>query len=254
MSDPAPKRLIFRDATEADLPFNIQPVVKVNEVYNWNVINSVGLFFTSPVTDQFRLEWFRSLRAGNLRGEPYPCLLGLTRDPDGQEAKFGYVCYLPWISGEEFELVVEISLYIAQDYTGSGLGAELLAAILAHPSTRRLRGIIATITTENRPSSKFFAKHGFTYSGQLDNVGYKFERWLDVAYYTLYLPEVPSVPEARLEHESPHRAAATRLVVIGDHTSSIKSTSYHDPIAAISCRDIKTDDLPDSMDFRFFLC
>ncbi|QRV75025.1 GNAT family acetyltransferase [Ceratobasidium sp. AG-Ba] len=240
MSDPAPKRLIFRDATEADLPFNIQSVLKVNEVYNWNIINS------------FRLEWFRSLKTGNIKGESYPCLLGLTRDPDGQEAKFGYVCYLPWISGEEFELVVEISLYIAQDYTGRGLGAELLAAILAHPSTRRLRGIVATITTENRPSSKFFAKHGFTYSGQLDNVGYKFERWLDVAYYTLYLPEVPSVPEARLEHESPHRTAATRLVVIGDHTSSIKSASYHHPTAAISCRDIKTDDLPESMVLGFF--
>lgn len=75
-------------------------------------------------------------------------------------------------------------MYISQKYTGTGLGAIFLNAILDHPLAQRFKVIIgkpqsflpalivihirnpAAITTENIPSVKFFSKCNFVYSGQ----------------------------------------------------------------------------------------
>ncbi|KAF8606610.1 acyl-CoA N-acyltransferase [Ceratobasidium sp. AG-I] len=187
----------FRDATEEDLPF-------MNEIYNYNIIHTTGLFFTSPVSDEYRLKWFRNLKDPNTDGGPYPCLLGVRKGEAGQEFKLGYICYLPWLEGAQFHHVAEISLYISQKYTRSGLGAPFLNAILNHPLVERFRVIIAGITTENVPSIKFFSKHGFHFSGVFRNVGFKFGRWLNVAHYTLYFLGVaiptPSGREIRCAH------------------------------------------------------
>ncbi|KAG8719651.1 hypothetical protein FRC08_002311 [Ceratobasidium sp. 394] len=236
MENPSTTDIIIRDATEEDLPF-------MNRVYNYNVLNSVGLFFTSPVTDEYRLRWFRTLKGKSIAGEPYPCLIGLRKGADGQETKFGYVCYIPWMEGEEFQRVAEISLYIAQEHTGLGLGVELLTAILAHQSTRQLRGIVARITTENISSIKFFSKRGFVYSGQLNNVGYKFGRWLDVATYTLYLPGAPDSMNVKVEHESGFVSSKVGTDLIDDTQSSIAWVSHHGT-PTITCRDVSSSDLP----------
>ncbi|QRV75024.1 hypothetical protein RhiJN_03039 [Ceratobasidium sp. AG-Ba] len=132
------KDVNVRDATESDLQF-------MNEVYNWNIINTTGILYTSPLTDEYRLGWFRGLKSKSIKGEPYPCLIGLVKESDGRFAKFGYVCYLPWgVEGEEFEHVAKISIYVAQAYTGLGLGKRLLATILSHQSTKKLRGLVAS--------------------------------------------------------------------------------------------------------------
>ncbi|KAG9125322.1 hypothetical protein FRC07_008103 [Ceratobasidium sp. 392] len=210
MEDPSLVEVIVRDAIEEDLPF-------MNEVYNYNILNSVGLFFTRPVTDEYRLKWFRGLRERYFNGQPYPCLLGLSRRPGGEETKFGYVCYIPWVEGEEFQPF--------------GYGAKLLNAILAHQSTKQLRGIIAGITTQNDPSIKFFEKHGFIYSGQLNNVGYKFERWLDVANYTFYPDGIPDRTISQIERRN----------------SLTDPAVCHDTATTITCGDVQMDDLSAGM-------
>ncbi|KAG8700949.1 hypothetical protein FRC12_003542 [Ceratobasidium sp. 428] len=220
MKDSSHAEVIVRDATEEDLPF-------MNEVYNYNILHSVGLFFTHPVSDEYRLNWFQSIRRKYLDGEPYPCLLGLSKGSDGKETKFGYVCYLPWMEGKQFQRAAQISLYLAQEHTGLGLGAELLSAILAHPSTKQLSGILAVITTENVRSVSFFSKRGFVYSGQLNNVGYKFERWLDVANYTLYPSGEPGFMSSQR----------------GSNNSSTNLAAHDDALSTIVCRDIRIGDL-----------
>jgi L-amino acid N-acyltransferase YncA len=75
----------------------------VNDVYNYNILHSTGLFFTSPVTDEYRLKWFRKLKTKTYNGESYPYLLGMRKEVDGREVKLGYVCYLPWLEGEDFQ-------------------------------------------------------------------------------------------------------------------------------------------------------
>lgn len=42
---------------------------------------------------------------------------------------------------------------------------------------------MAGIDASNEGSIKLHEKFGFTHAGTIKNVGYKFERWLDLAFY-----------------------------------------------------------------------
>ena len=47
--------------------------------------------------------------------------------------------------------------------------------------------MVACIDAENAGSIRAHEKLGFVYSGTIRNAGYKFERWLDLAFYQLDL-------------------------------------------------------------------
>jgi phosphinothricin acetyltransferase len=49
--------------------------------------------------------------------------------------------------------------------------------------------IIASIDSTNEASIRLHARFGFETVGHFKRVGYKFDRWLDVVYMELLLPE-----------------------------------------------------------------
>lgn len=53
--------------------------------------------------------------------------------------------------------------------------------------------LIGGIDADNQASIALHKKHGFKHVGTLPEVGYKFGRWLNLAYYQLILP-TPKVP------------------------------------------------------------
>lgn len=75
----------------------------MNEIYNYSVLHSTGLLFTSPVSDEYRLKWFQSLKDPDASDRSYPCLLGVRKDKNGEEIKLGYICCLPWLQGAQFQ-------------------------------------------------------------------------------------------------------------------------------------------------------
>ena len=74
----------------------------MNEIFNYNIVHTTALFFTSPVAEECRLKWFRDLKDLNTGGGPYPCLLGVQKEENGQEINLGYISYLPWLEGVRF--------------------------------------------------------------------------------------------------------------------------------------------------------
>ena len=52
---------------------------------------------------------------------------------------------------------------------------------------------LASITTENTASLNLYAKLGFRHVGTFKDTGYKFGRWLDVAFYELILPNAARI-------------------------------------------------------------
>jgi len=47
--------------------------------------------------------------------------------------------------------------------------------------------MIAGIDATNHPSTALHRALGFTHTGTLPEVGYKFDRWLDLSFYQLLL-------------------------------------------------------------------
>ena len=79
---------------------------------------------------------------------------------------------------------------------GRGLGKLLLAPLIDAARARGLHAIIAAIDATNEASLRLHRQFGFVQVGHFKQVGYKFDRWLDVVYMQLPLrPDDRSGPE-----------------------------------------------------------
>ncbi|HVF20261.1 MAG TPA: GNAT family N-acetyltransferase, partial [Mycobacteriales bacterium] len=81
----------------------------------------------------------------------------------------------------------EVSVYLAPDAAGRGLGRQAIAYALEHARSHGLHVLLAVVCTENVASLAAFGRAGFAEVGRLREVGSKFGRLLDVAYLELML-------------------------------------------------------------------
>lgn len=76
----------------------------------------------------------------------------------------------------------EDSLYVRGDCQGRGVGRRLLATLLDVSAAAGFRQMIAVIGDAWPPSATLHRALGFREVGRLEQVGFKFGRWLDVLY------------------------------------------------------------------------
>jgi phosphinothricin acetyltransferase len=92
----------------------------------------------------------------------------------------GYAYAGPYRSRPAYRFSVEDSIYIAPAAQRLGIGRALLARLIEESELRGFRQMIAVIGDSAQHSS--IALHralGFRFIGTIENVGYKFDRWLD---------------------------------------------------------------------------
>lgn len=87
------------------------------------------------------------------------------------------------------QFTVEHSIYVDQAYRGQGLGRILLEAIIAEAKNNNMHVMIGGIDATNQGSIILHEKLGFEHAGTLKEVAFKFDRWLDLAFYQLILSD-----------------------------------------------------------------
>jgi phosphinothricin acetyltransferase len=98
-------------------------------------------------------------------------------------AVVGYAYAGPFRPRPAYRFCVENSIYIDAAARGQGLGALLLAELIARCEAWGARQMVAVIgDSGNAGSIAVHAALGFRHAGQVDQVGWKFERWLDVVF------------------------------------------------------------------------
>ena len=94
-----------------------------------------------------------------------------------------------------YRFAVEDSIYVAPEFQRRGIGLALLQALLAECERRGFRQMMAVISDpENGGSARFHQKAGFRRVGVLENVGWKFGRWIDAMVATRPLGPGGSAP------------------------------------------------------------
>ncbi|SDB80922.1 GNAT family N-acetyltransferase [Acinetobacter boissieri] len=78
---------------------------------------------------------------------------------------------------------VEHSVYVDQSYRGKGLAIQLIQALMQKAKQQGMHTMIGGIDASNVASIALHKKLGFTHAGTLSEVGFKFGRWLDLAFY-----------------------------------------------------------------------
>ena len=154
----------IRDARTADLD-------AINEIYNYYVRHSTATFHDVPVTAEEREEWWRELQGR------FPVLVA-----DSGSEVLGWAELAPHTGRCAYRFTVEDSIYVRPEACGQGLGKVLLGELLKRGEATEYRNVLAVIAAEQEPSIRLHAWAGFREVGRLHEVGYKFDRWVDVVY------------------------------------------------------------------------
>jgi phosphinothricin acetyltransferase len=143
-------------------------------IFNDAILNSTALYDYQPRTAQTMVNWFEAKRAGN-----WP-VIGLE---DARGELLAFASYGTFRAFPAYKYTAEHSVYVRADQRGRGLGARLMQALIDDASARGLHALIGAIDASNAGSIALHERLGFRLVGTLPQVGFKFGRWLDLAFY-----------------------------------------------------------------------
>lgn len=107
---------------------------------------------------------------------------------------------------QAWQWVCETSIYLAPAAMGRGLGRQLYAALLSHLTECGYRVAIGCIALPNEASTRLHEAVGFQSMGVFRRVGFKFDTWIDVAWYQAELGSGTATPPDPLQlRTSPSR-------------------------------------------------
>ena len=159
--------MIIRAATPAD-------AAAVAAIYAPEVLAGVASFETeAPDTAEMTARMARVLGSG------WPWLVA-----EAGGTVLGYAYAAQFRDRPAYAQTCENSVYMAADAQRRGTGQALLRALVAAARDCGFREMIAVIGdgSGNIASRRLHAACGFRDAGMLVGVGFKFGRWLDVAY------------------------------------------------------------------------
>ena len=103
------------------------------------------------------------------------------------EKILGYAFASEWKSRCAYKYSVECSVYLGTNYKGKGIGIQLYKEWLQKLNELNYNTVIAGIALPNDASIKFHEKFGFEKVAHFKEVGYKFNKFIDVGYWQLDL-------------------------------------------------------------------
>ncbi len=151
-----------RAAEAAELP-------AIADIYDDAVLNSTATFDMEPWTPEQRDQWFRE------HNHPYVVLAGV-RGGD----VVGWAALSPFQRKPAYRFAAESSLYVRAENRGEGIGVHLLASLLDVAVRNGFHSVFARIVGDNPSSLRLHRRFDFRRVGVEREVGYKFDRWLDV--------------------------------------------------------------------------
>ncbi len=102
-------------------------------------------------------------------------------------AVLGYAYAGRWHERSAYRFSVETTIYLDPHQLGRGLGTDLYATLLEGLRERGLHAAIGGIALPNPGSVALHEKLGFRQAAHYAEVGFKFDRWIDVGYWQLRL-------------------------------------------------------------------
>ncbi len=88
-----------------------------------------------------------------------------------------------------YRFTVENTIHVREDQWGSGLGADLMRALIDEARESGKHTMVAAIDGANEASIRFHKRLGFVEVGRMPEIGTKFGRWLDLVLLQLRLDD-----------------------------------------------------------------
>ena len=155
------------------------------DVYNYYVLHTTATAQekTATVSD------FQALISKGDTG-PLPFLVSV----DAHGKPLGY-CYCDLLKNRGgYRHTYEISIYVAHEAAGQGIGNALMTALLAAAQNTIVYKLVAIISLPNPVSVALHEKFGFVHCGTIPGAIIKLNQWIDAGYWMLDLKNGYNTP------------------------------------------------------------
>ena len=159
---------MIRQATTADAK-------AITEIYNHYILNST-ITFEEETLDQQTMEG-RINSSGKMLWWVF----------EEEEQIVAYAYPSQWKPRSAYRYTVESSVYVAPKHQRRGIGLQLYKHLIQALKEEVFHSVLAGIALTNAQSISFHEKLVFKQVGQLEEVGFKFNQWIDVGYWELKL-------------------------------------------------------------------
>ena len=162
----------IRAAEAGDLP-------RLLEIYNHYVEHTPITFDIEPVSLEARRQWFEGFALDG----PHRLLVS-----ESNGAVSGYASSGVFRKKRAYLRSVESSIYLAPDACGKGTGTSLYARLVETlREEASVHRVLAGVTLPNEASLALHRRLGFERVATFSEVGFKFGRYWDVAWFELAL-------------------------------------------------------------------
>ncbi|MEO6329757.1 MAG: N-acetyltransferase family protein [Ginsengibacter sp.] len=169
--------ITVREASEIDLD-------ELLEIYNEIILNTTAVYQYEIHTLEMRREWFVTKQQ-----QGYPVFIA-----EEDNAIAGFSTFGPFRNWQAYKYSVENSIYVAANQRGKGISKLLMPPLIEAAKKLNMHTIIAGIDATNDVSLRLHKNFGFEEVAYFKQVGYKFDRWLDLKFLQLIL-ETPLEPK-----------------------------------------------------------
>jgi len=154
------------------------------DILNDAIVNSTAIYDYTPRAPETMVGWFD---AKSKRDFP---VIGAV-DDSGE--LLGFATYGTFRTWPAYKYSVEHSVYVHKDHRGRGIGSTLMRRLIEIAKQQQYHVMLGGIDADNRGSIVLHERLGFVHAGTIRQAGFKFGRWLDLAFYQLLL-ETPAQP------------------------------------------------------------
>ena len=166
MPSHAHERATIRAATPED-------AASVAAIYNHYVAHTVVTFDEEPIS---AAEFTRRIESTQSAAFPW-----LVAEEAGRV--MGYAYAAPWKARSAYRFSAEVTVYLAPEAAGRGIGSGLYAQIFPVLKDRGIHAVMGGIALPNEASVALHEKFGMRKVAHFQEVGFKFDRWIDVGYW-----------------------------------------------------------------------
>ena len=163
---------MIRPVTKAD-------AVAICDIYNHYIDHTVISFEYDRVSTETMQQRIENTIA------KYPWLVY-----EEQGVVIAYAYANLWKERKAYKHVLETTVYASHTMTTKGVGTELYQALfdwIEHQSPIKIKSLMGVIALPNDASVALHKKMGFVEAGYFKEVGFKFDQWIDVAFYQKFL-------------------------------------------------------------------
>lgn len=162
---------MIRDANKGDSD-------AIADIYNYYIENTSITFEETPVLGSQMQQRIEDVQECSL-----PWLVVLDN-----EIIVGYAYATKWKDRSAYRFSVEVTVYLANQMRGRGLGKKLYEALFLRLKEHGIHTVIGGIALPNPSSVALHEKMGMKKVAHFEKVGFKFNEWWDVGYWQLIKP------------------------------------------------------------------